>query len=107
MINAQYARDGRNIRKNGMQTWTKSWLRVNVDAGAFSVSARCPISSSWRAESMEEDRETLRFILPRTTDSVELLKERRREVDREDGRRDEMVGVSMVELLWSRGWPER
>lgn len=56
---------------------------------------------------MEEDRETFRFMLPRTMDWEELLEERRREVDRGDGRRDGTIGVSVVASLAIRERPER
>ena len=54
---------------------------------------------------MEEVRETFRLMLPRTIDWEALLEERRREVDRVDGRRDGMVGVSVVASLGTRERP--
>lgn len=56
---------------------------------------------------MEEERETLRLMLPRTTDWEEPLEERRREVDRVDGSCDGIVGVSVVASLGIRERPER
>lgn len=56
---------------------------------------------------MEDNRETFRFMLPRTVDWEEPLEERRREVDRVDGRPDCIVGVSVVESLGIRERPER
>jgi len=61
----------------------------------------CSVSSG-SVGSTEEVRETFRLMLPRTIDWEELLEERRREVDRVDGRRDGIVGVSVVASLGIR-----
>lgn len=57
--------------------------------------------------SMEEGRETFKFMLPRTMDWEELLEERRREVDTVDGKCDWMIGVSVVEFQGMRERPGR
>lgn len=54
-----------------------------------------------------EERETFKLMFPRTIDCEEPLEERRREVDRAGGRRDGMVGVSVVISLVIRERPER
>lgn len=48
---------------------------------------------------MDEERETFRFMLPRTMDWEEPLEGRRIEIDNGDVRRDGMPGVSVTESL--------